>query len=293
MELPEHNLRICTAFDAQASVYSLYLATRENRNNALPTSDAKPHPALSTATEQLLLEVAAGQRDYSYLLGSSAPVMQQLNELAGYHGRFWKPGRVLRVKFLEGESYVHERVMRYARIWEQYANIKFDFVREGDAEIRIAFQASTGSWSRLGTDALDNKDPLSPTMNFGWFNRDTSEEEFQSTTRHEFGHCLGCIHEHQSPDAQLRWNKPLIYRWMYRSFGWEQAKVDHNMFAEFERSAIRHSPYDPLSIMHYYYPPEFTLDGIILTKNTELSLQDKEMISQLYPDDASSRLLKG
>lgn len=293
MLLPEHNLCICTAFAERNSIHSLYLATRERKSNALPSSSSNSSFSLNTATEQLLLEVSSGKRDYSYMLGSGTSVGQQLNELAGHHGRLWKPGRVLRIKFLEGDPYVHERVMHYARIWEQYANIKFDFVIKGDAEVRIAFRAIEGSRSMLGTDALDNTDALSPTMNFGWFNRNTSEEEFRATTLHEFGHCLGCIHEHQSPDASLRWNKPLIYQWMYRSYGWEQAKVDHNMFAEFERSAIRHSAYDPLSIMHYYYPPEFTLDGTILTRNTELSVHDKEMIGQLYPADASSRLLKG
>jgi hypothetical protein len=37
-----------------------------------------------------------------------------------------------------------------------------------------------------------------PTTNFGWFNSSTDLREIRRTTLHEFGHVLGCIHEHQA-----------------------------------------------------------------------------------------------
>jgi hypothetical protein len=93
---------------------------------------------------------------------------------------FWRNGKRLRVKFLEGTDFVKERVRQYAQEWEQYANIDFRFVEYGDADIRIAFK-DDGSWSYVGTENSDiPKDE--PTMNFGWFDDNTREEEFSRTT---------------------------------------------------------------------------------------------------------------
>ena len=57
-------------------------------------------------------------------------------------------------------------------------NLKFNFVDNPFANIRINFDINAGSWSYLGKDALNipyNK----ATMNFGWFNI--------ATVLHEFG----------------------------------------------------------------------------------------------------------
>ena len=55
--------------------------------------------------------------------------------------------------FLGGEASVRAKVEHYAHQWEDFANIKFQFVDSAQAEIRIAFQAGAGSWSYMGTDA--------------------------------------------------------------------------------------------------------------------------------------------
>lgn len=85
----------------------------------------------------------------------------------------WKPGRTLRVKFLDGVSAVREKVTKYAKEWEKYANIKLDFITSSEAEIRVAFSPG-GSWSYLGTVALVI-DPAEPTMNYGWLTPNSQE----------------------------------------------------------------------------------------------------------------------
>ncbi len=66
--------------------------------------------------------------------------------LAALTGKLWKSGRTLRVRFLDGDPAVQERVPPFAHVWSQFANIKFEFGDDADAEIRISFKQQ-GSWS--------------------------------------------------------------------------------------------------------------------------------------------------
>src|SRR5918912_958189 len=66
----------------------------------------------------------------------------------------WPNGQVLRVRFLDGDPDVQDRVAGYARKWSDYASIGFEFGDDPGAEIRISFRYP-GSWSYIGTDALD------------------------------------------------------------------------------------------------------------------------------------------
>lgn len=194
-------------------------------------------------------------------------------------------GKTLKVRFLNGTDFVQQKVIFYAKKWENYANIKFEFISAGDAEIRVSFTPNIGSWSQVGTDALINTNQNSPTMNFGWFDENTSEPDFRSTTIHEFEHSLGCIHEHQSPPADIHWNKPVVYDY-YRTTQtppWSQQKVDDNVFKKFTQAEITNSNFDRNSIMLYPIPPEFTTDGFSVGWNTDLSPIDIAFIQSNYP----------
>jgi len=49
------------------------------------------------------------------------------------------------------------------------------------------------------------EDQKVPTMNFGWLNEDSDEDEYSRVVLHEFGHSLSCIHEHQHPANGIPW----------------------------------------------------------------------------------------
>jgi serralysin len=123
----------------------------------------------------------------------------------------WKPGRTLRVRFLDGEPIVQQKVAAIARQWSQHANIRFSFGNDPRAEIRISFQ-QTGNWSARGTDALLVPQDQ-PTMNYDSLRPDTRDAEYARVVLHEFGHVLGCIHEHLHPEAGIAWNKEAVYRY--------------------------------------------------------------------------------
>ncbi len=198
--------------------------------------------------------------------------------------RLWRNGSVLSVRFLGGEKSVQERVERLAHQWEAYANVAFRFVDEGATVIRIAFTPNAGSWSYLGAgNLLHWFNQNAPTMNFGWLTPNTDDEEYSRVVLHEFGHALGCIHEHQHPEAGIPWNKEKAYTYYGETNGWSRAEVDAQVFNRYARLFTQFSHFDPTSIMMYPVPPELTDGAFSVGWNTHLSDTDKAFIGHLYP----------
>jgi len=217
-----------------------------------------------------------------YLPGED-PASGSASKGAVIKNKKWTNGSVVTVSLNGGTAYVRNKVMQYANQWSQYANITFNFITSGTAQIRVTFTPNAGSYSYLGTDALSIPSNQE-TMNFGWFNDSTSDSEFSRTTIHEFGHALGMIHEHQHPLAAIPWDKPKVYAYYagYPNY-WSQAQVDNNLFAKYSTSQTQYSAYDKLSIMHYSISSTLTTNGFSVGNNTVLSATDKQFIATVYP----------
>jgi hypothetical protein len=154
-------------------------------------------------------------------------------------------------------------------------NLNFKFVDDlENTDIRISFEKG-GSSSALGTNALYLNFDNNPTMNFAWIS--------VSTILHEFGHVIGMTHEHQSPNSSINWNKPILYLFYWLASGWDTNKVDRNIINQTDEDTHTSSPFDPLSIMLYYYPSILTLDFKGTSETTRLSGYDVEWIAKTYP----------
>lgn len=214
------------------------------------------------------------------------------NELALVIGKKWANGRILRVRFLDGDINIQHKVEEYAHKWEEFANIKFVFGNYPNAEIRISFRYS-GSWSYIGTDCLTIAQDQA-TMNYGWFNVNTPDQEYSRTVIHEFGHALGLVHEHQSPSVDIPWDKEKVYIYYWETNGWNRDMVDNNIFRKYSRSETNFTNFDRDSIMLYPIPEELTIGNFQVGFNTKLSNNDKEFISKMYPkSNAVNRELVG
>jgi hypothetical protein len=198
----------------------------------------------------------------------------------------WPNKKKLRCRFLDGSATQKAKVQLQAKSWEKYANIQIVFGNDPKSEVRISFKADPGSWSAVGIDCLVKKYfPLDePTMNFGWLQDNTSTTEYRRVVVHEFGHALGCIHEHQSPTEQLKWNKAAVYAaFSGPPNNWSKADIDSNILEKYSPKGIAASAFDLKSIMLYQFDASLFTDHKGTPLNTRPSTLDKSFIRQMYP----------
>ena len=196
--------------------------------------------------------------------------------------KIWGNGKILKVRFLEGSPELQEKVMRYAKTWSNYGDIKFEVVKSGYSDIRIKFNLGkkVGNWSAIGTDALAISQN-EPSMNLQ-LTLNSSERSFKRLVLHEFGHALGCIHEHQHPLVDIPWNKPIVYQFYKNTEGWSKGRVEKNIFKKYSIGQTQFSQFDPLSIMIYPIPNEHTIGNWSVNFNEDLSFLDKRWIKHVY-----------
>ncbi len=121
-------------------------------------------------------------------------------------------------------------------------------------------------------------------MNFGWLTKATLNDEYSRVVTHEFGHSIGCIHEHQNPSTNIPWNKDAVYKYYAGPpNNWTKEQVDINLFTRYSANITQFSEFDPKSIMLYPIPNEFTIGNFEVGWNKVLSDEDKQFVATLYP----------
>jgi len=150
-----------------------------------------------------------------------------------------------------------------------------------DAEIKIGFDQSDGSWSYIGKVILK----FEHTMNFGW---DLTTPHGADTAIHEIGHTLGFQHEHQNPYAGLVWDEDAVYDYFSASpNNWDRDTIERNILNKIHPDSVAGSKWDPNSIMHYQFDkglirePEQYQNGI--KPEPGLSAKDIAQVTFFYP----------
>ncbi|WP_045189649.1 M12 family metallopeptidase [Pseudomonas tussilaginis] len=199
--------------------------------------------------------------------------------------RLWQPGRTLWISFLGApERSLKMAIFEVASEWVDLsgANLELDLAEDDDsrAQIRV-LTGPTAQFneSDIGTDALDHEDySISLTVT-------PDHPFFKYVVLHEFGHALGCQHEHQHPDADIPWNEAVVVPYYMQSQDWTEEDVKAQVLGKYNPSGLVKTEYDPTSIMHYYIPQEFTLGDWEVKPNVELSEKDLEFMRLAYPHD--------
>lgn len=200
----------------------------------------------------------------------------------------WPNGSTLRIGFVDGSYEARTAVRDMANRWTEHANLKFDFVLSGNApetddlDIRIQFEASACS-SKVGTSSRYAAEWGEVTMRLCNMDAQIGSPRFQRVVLHEFGHALGLKHEHQNPNVKFEWNYDYVYNYYATYSGWDRARTDRNVFDAVNPTGVLASEHDPDSVMHYSFPPEFTVDGTAMGGKNEISTLDAKHIAEWYP----------
>jgi hypothetical protein len=192
-------------------------------------------------------------------------------------GKTWINGSTLTVRFLGGTPAEQAVAREQAGWWTKVANLRFEFDGPANADIRVSFDRTDGAWSYVGTDGKGI--PLGDaTMNLGFLDG--------GTAAHEFGHAIGLAHEHQNPAGGIEWNEEIVIREMAKSPNfWDEAKTRHNILRKYSADQVNGTKFDPDSIMLYFFPASWTLNGIATKANEVLSAMDKAFVAGalMYP----------
>jgi serralysin len=195
----------------------------------------------------------------------------------------WNSGNIITVSFLDGVPSIQEKVKQVAKTWVApgMANLKLDFRKDNNTDIRISFQYS-GSWSTVGTECRFVK-KSDPTMNYGWLDENSTDEELRRVVLHEFGHALGLVHEHQNPAGGIQWNRAAVIAELSGPPNdWSLEDIEHNMFEPQAASQTNFTELDENSIMMYPIPANWTTNGFSIGLNNDFSATDRSFIRQQY-----------
>ena len=161
-----------------------------------------------------------------------------------------------------------------------------------EAEIRIGFDQSDGSWSYVGRDILEFG-ANDRTMNFGW---DLTANDYGTTTAlHEIGHTIGLPHEHQNPYAGIVWDEEKVYAYLGGPpNNWPRNVTFNNVLRKLSAAEVTGSGWDPDSIMEYGFPPGLVKEPAKFHDNGinppgTLSETDTEYVLKWYPPVGSAK----
>ncbi|MBR4839958.1 MAG: hypothetical protein IK005_05715 [Paludibacteraceae bacterium] len=213
----------------------------------------------------------------------------------------WTNGQYIPVKITNGTTANKKLVIEAMFEWMAYANITFIVVPDNytGSCLTISFQNGTSS-SEMGgsTHGLGNR---ATSIRFiGFESTKFTKNQKYGTILHEFGHVLGMVHEHQSPNSTIQWNTNAVFNY-YRNLALYKDQNDDqlwqtiltNVIGKYSTSDVTATSYDENSLMMYTFPSSWTTNGKSGHSNYALSALDKSKTRQMYPLNGTRRLYRG
>jgi len=193
----------------------------------------------------------------------------------------WMPGQTIRVRFLDGSPEDQLKVHRWADEWTRVANLRFAWEDAPLATIRITFDPPDSHWSYLGTNCLlaPRGEPTMCLSNI----KSLQERDARRVVLFEFGHALGFVTELKKPDVGITWNTEAVLD-DFGKIGWTRDMVYEQLIKPSPAGAlVLNTKLDPDSIMTVAIKKEWTLNGVEIRENFDLSDGDKAAARAAYP----------
>ncbi len=216
------------------------------------------------------------------------PMNEPKTELAAKVRKLWpQSGVSLTVQFIDNPmppADVRSRILTHMNAWDKYGNINFKEVTSS-GQVRITLRGNR-FWSFLGTDILlipSNE----PTMCLGGFDMSTPESVYRRVVRHETGHTLGYEHEHLRKEIIYKIDRQKAIDYFKEMFKWSDEMTIQNVLTPLmDSEIITTESADTASVMCYSLPGEIMKDGKPVIGGDDISKDDGDLTSKLYPKKA-------
>ena len=209
----------------------------------------------------------------------------------GLPGKYWAKTKIFKVGFPWGGTTDQIAFAKDALAEiDTMTSLTFTYPATGPYDLRIKFDPSQGAWSYVGTDC-SNIPQTTQTTNIGWgwtkkriINGKTIWDD--GVARHEFIHAIGGMHEQCNPNANICWNKPVVYADLAGPPNyWPPATVDANVF--YVCTGAQATSQDIYSISQYPIPVRWLGCGATtgIPGGQFFSLKDREFWGTVvYPN---------